>query len=317
MYHPTTRVLTVLELLQAHGRITGPELAERLEVDVRTARRYVTMLQDLGIPVEAERGRYGGYALRPGFKLPPLMFTEDEALALTLGLLSARKLMLAPTAPAIEGALAKVERVLPDAVRARVQALQETVTLNLGEPDSRPDADVVATLGMAAQQHRRVHIGYRSAMSDDTERDVDPYGLAYQDGRWYLAGRCHLRGGLRTFRLDRVTHATLLEEIFERPAEFDTLSHVLQSLAAKPGRWPTEVLLHTTLEDAREMMPSAFASLTETPEGVVLRANIQSLPWMARFVASLGCSFVVRQPAELRDELRRHAAEIARLAASE
>ena len=125
MYHPTTRVLTVLELLQAHHRMTGPELAERLEVDVRTMRRYVTMLQDLGIPVEAERGRYGGYMLRPGFKLPPLMFTEDEALALTLGLLSARKLMLAPAVPAIEGALAKVERVLPEAVQAPVQAIQD------------------------------------------------------------------------------------------------------------------------------------------------------------------------------------------------
>ncbi len=78
MYHPTTRVLAVLELLQSHGRMTGAELARRLEVDPRTARRYVEMLQDLGIPVEAERGAHGGYRLRPGFRLPPLMFTEDE-----------------------------------------------------------------------------------------------------------------------------------------------------------------------------------------------------------------------------------------------
>ncbi len=87
MYHPTTRVLTVLELLQSRQQLSGAELASRLEVDRRTVRRYVTMLQDLGIPVEGERGRHGGYRLRPGFKLPPLMFTEDEALALTLGLL--------------------------------------------------------------------------------------------------------------------------------------------------------------------------------------------------------------------------------------
>ena len=92
MYHPTIRVLTVLELLQARGRLTGPELAERLEVDLRTVRRYVTMLQDLGIPVEAERGRHGGYRLRPGFRLPPLLFTDDEALAIMLGLLAARRL---------------------------------------------------------------------------------------------------------------------------------------------------------------------------------------------------------------------------------
>src|SRR3990170_4068749 len=98
VYHPTTRVLTVLELLQARGRLSGPEIAERLEVDLRTVRRYVTMLQDLGIPVEAERGRHGGYRLRPGFRMPPLVFTDEEALAVMLGLLAARQLGLATTA---------------------------------------------------------------------------------------------------------------------------------------------------------------------------------------------------------------------------
>ncbi|MGZ3609562.1 MAG: helix-turn-helix transcriptional regulator, partial [Ktedonobacteraceae bacterium] len=112
MYHPTTRVLTVLELLQAHRQMSGPRLAERLEVDVRSVRRYITMLQDLGIPIEAERGRYGNYRLMRGFKLPPLMLTEDEALALTLGLLVAKRLGLTIAAPAVEGALAKIDRVL-------------------------------------------------------------------------------------------------------------------------------------------------------------------------------------------------------------
>ena len=123
MYHPTTRVLTVLEMLQSHRQLSGPELAERLEVNIRTVRRYIMMLQDLGIPVEAERGRYGSYCLRPGFRLPPLMFTEDEALALTLGLLAARRLGLMDATLPVEGALAKIERVLPLAVRERVQAL--------------------------------------------------------------------------------------------------------------------------------------------------------------------------------------------------
>src|SRR5580765_3422618 len=104
MYHPTTRVLTVLELLQSRSRMSGAELAQRRELDPRTARRYVTMVQDLGVPVESETGRYGGYRLRPGFKLPPMMFTEEEALALSLGLLVARRLGLAEAAPAVEGA---------------------------------------------------------------------------------------------------------------------------------------------------------------------------------------------------------------------
>src|SRR5919198_860851 len=111
MYFPTTRVLTVLELLQSHAQLSGPELAERLEVNTRTVRRYITMLQDLGIPVEAERGRHGSYRLRPGFKLPPLVFTDEEALAITLGLYSARRLGLMATASTVESALAKLERV--------------------------------------------------------------------------------------------------------------------------------------------------------------------------------------------------------------
>src|SRR5919199_1797469 len=132
MYRPTTRVLAVLELRQSHGRMTGAELARRLEVDPRTARRYIETLQDLGIPVEADRGRYGAYRLRPGYKLPPLMFGEEEALALTLGLLAARRIGLADGAmpsPAVEGALAKVERVLPDPLRERVRAVEDALVL--------------------------------------------------------------------------------------------------------------------------------------------------------------------------------------------
>src|SRR3954451_2024448 len=128
MYHPTTPVLTTIELLQAHPRLSGPQIAERIEVDGRTVRRYITMLQDLGIPVEAERGRYGAYRLRPGFKLPPLMFSDEEALAVVLGLLVARRLGLAVAAPAAEGALAKLERVMPAGLRAQVQAVEGALT---------------------------------------------------------------------------------------------------------------------------------------------------------------------------------------------
>src|SRR5438067_7554116 len=114
MYHPTTRVLAVLELLQAHGRLSGAELASRLEVDRRTLRRYVETLEEMGIPISTERGRQGGYALVPGFKLPPLMFTDDEALALAVGLVAARGLGLADASLATASAQAKLERVIPE-----------------------------------------------------------------------------------------------------------------------------------------------------------------------------------------------------------
>src|SRR5690242_17984693 len=133
MYHPSTRVLTVLELLQSHVELSGIALAARLEVDVRTVRRYVTMLQDLGIPVESRRGRYGAYRLRPGYKLPPLMFSSDEAVGVVLGLVVAQRLEIALTTPAIESALAKILRVLPAGLRERVRALQETLVLDFGE----------------------------------------------------------------------------------------------------------------------------------------------------------------------------------------
>src|SRR5215469_10332334 len=121
MYHPTTRVLTVLEMLQSHQTLNGSALAERLEVDPRTIRRYIMMLQDMGIPIEADTGRYGGYRLQPGFKLPPLMFNDEEAIAVILSLLIARQIGLVAAAPAIEGAIAKLERVLPVSMRERIQ----------------------------------------------------------------------------------------------------------------------------------------------------------------------------------------------------
>ena len=305
MYHPTTRVLAVLEMLQTHERLSGPELAERLEVDLRTVRRYVMMLQDLGIPVEGERGRAGGYRLRAGYKLPPLMLTDDEALAVTLGLLAARRLGMAVTAPAVEGALAKVERVLPRALRQRIGAVQETVAIDLVPSAAAPASAVVVALSEAAQRGRRVWLRYAAASGEETERALDPYGLVYLTGRWYVAGHCHLRQALRTFRLDRIAAVEPRPETFARPADFDSLAYVQRTLATMPGTWQVEVLLHTDLEDAQQRVPPTFATLDAVPEGVLLRAPADSLEWMARVLVGLGVRFEVRHPPELRDELRR------------
>jgi predicted DNA-binding transcriptional regulator YafY len=314
MYHPTTRVLTVLELLQAHGRLSGPNLAARLEVDPRTVRHYITLLQDMGIPVESERGRDGGYRLRPGFKLPPLMFTEDEALALTVGLLAARRLGLAAATPAVEGALAKVERVMPAALRARMEAVQSTLIFSAGSFSAPPSSAAVMTFSIAAQQRRRVRMRYRAWENRESSRHLDTYGVVFYDGRWFAVGYCHLRAGLRMFRLDRVLEAELCAETFERPDDFDSLEFVVYSLASAPGAWVVEALLETTLEEARHRVPTAVARLEEAPEGVLLRCHAQNLDWMARFLVGLGLPFAVRRPDELRAALRALAAEIAALA---
>jgi predicted DNA-binding transcriptional regulator YafY len=214
VYRPTARVLTVLELLQSHGRMTGAQLACRLEVDIRTVRNYVETLIDLGIPVEAERGRYGAYRLRAGYKLPPLIFTEDEALALTLSLLVARQSGLAEATPSFEGVLAKIERVLPASTRARIQAVEQTVVFESGTALTAPSGLAVMVLSSAIQSGRRVFMRYRSSRGEVTERAFDPYGIAYHKGFWYTIGYCHLRQGQRLFRMDRITHTEMMSETF-------------------------------------------------------------------------------------------------------
>ena len=314
MYNPTTRLLTILELLQVHPSLSGAQLARRLEVEPRSVRRYITMLQDMGMPIEATHGPGGGYRLRPGFKLPPLMFTEDEALALTLGLLAARRLGLAMAAPAVEGALAKVERVMPAALRARVHAVQETLVIDSSALYDAPAGATLLTFSIAAQQRRRVSMRYRAWSDRETDRDLDPYGVVFYDGRWFAAGYCHLRGGLRMFRLDRVLRAELRDERFTRPDDFDSLAYVVHSLATAPGTWSVEVRLLTTLDEARQHVPASMATLEPTPDGVVLRCHVQNLDWIARFLVGLGWPMVVCRPPELRQALLKLAAEIRAIA---
>jgi len=317
MYHPTTRVLTVLEMLQAHDSISGPQLAARLEVNIRTVRHYITLLQDIGIPIEAERGRQGGYRMRPGFKLPPLMFTEDEALALTLGLLAARRMGLSAAAPAVEGALAKVERVMPATLRARMDAVQETLVFDVPPPYATPASATLLTFSVATQQRRCIQMRYRAMGDRETERAFDPYGVVHYDGRWFTVGYCHLRAGLRMFRLDRVLRAEIGDAAFERPDDFDSLAYVVASLASAPGTWEIEVLLETELDHARQRVPAAMARLEAVPDGVLMRCQVENLDWVARFLVGLGFRMLVRRPTELRQVLRRLAQEIAEAAGSE
>lgn len=310
LYNPTTRLLTVLELLQARGRIGGSELAERLEVDERSVRRYVTMLQDLGIPITSERGRYGGYRLRRGFKLPPLMFTEDEALAVTLGLLTGRQFGAVAAAAAFEGALAKLDRVLPETVRQELRAVQETLTIDVPFGSvSPPAADSLIGFSLATRGRRRLQIRYRSG-SRETTRAVDPYGIVYRKGRWYAVGWCHLRTDVRVFRLDRVEEAVLTEDTFTPPAGFDVRGHLYRSLATAYSDWTVEVLLHAPIEEARQWISPIVGTLEETPQGVLLRSQVDSLAWMAHYLMGLRWPVIVLRPPELLHALQSLRAKI-------
>lgn len=315
---PTTRVLTVLELLQAHGRMSGPELAQRVGVDGRTLRRYVATLEQIGVPVTAERGRHGGYALVPGFKLPPMVFSNDEGLALALGLLAARGLGLAGAAPAVASAHAKLERVMPEALKRRVRAIDDTVALDITRagPGNDPDADnnALVVLSQAAQARQRVRLRYNAA-SGPTERDFDPWGLAWRGGRWYAVGHCHLRAALRSFRLDRIEYVHALPASFGRPEGFDILAHLVLSVATLSRAHSIEVLLHADLTTARRETFDTIGVLEPTEEGALLSAQADDLEWFARELSRLPFNFEIRRPEALREALRMQAARLQRIVA--
>lgn len=305
MSKPMTRVLALLELLQAHGQVSGAEIAARLEVDARTVRRYIAALEELGIPVTAERGRAGGYALVAGFKLPPMMFSEDEALALSVGLLAARSLGMERAAPAIAGAQAKLERTMPANLRRRVRAVDDTVQLGLRRANAAAGHAALALLSVAARAGRRMRLSYVDANGKASQRELDTYGLAFHDGCWYAVGWCHLRGAVRSFRLDRIGALAELAQHFERPADFDALGYLVRSVATLPRAWTVEVLLKTSLERAQAQFFDAIGVFEQADDGVVMHNQSDDIGWFARQLAGLPFGFEIRKPPELREELRK------------
>ncbi len=314
MYHPTSRVLAVLELLQSRPSISGPELAARLEMDVRTVRRYIMHLQDVGIPVEANIGRYGGYRLRPGFKLPPLLFTEEEATAIMLGLLGTSWLEIGQSSVAVEGALAKVSRVLPLRARERLQAMSSHLFFFSPQQEARPDVSLLIGLSETIGQRQRIAIEYRSYRDEVTHRKVEPYGIVGWDGHWYLVGYCCLRQGYRMFRLDRIQQIERLAEPFERAEEFDCRAYVMKQYSEKSARWHVEVEFQAALFTVQQKIPTSYGSLTATPTGVLFQTDINDLEAQARYLIALNLPFVVHHPPELREALLRMAEQIVQIA---
>lgn len=305
MVHPTTRVLAVLELLQTHRRMTGVEMARRLEVNIRTLRRYITILQDLGVPIIAERGRYGAYELGVGRKLPPMIFTNTEALSLALGLLAVENLSLSEITSAVESARAKLERLLPLELQSQFRALSEAVTLEWSKGSMPSASDVMLRLSRAVQQHQRTHLVYRSGDGEETERNFDPYGLVHYQGKWYAIGWCNLRQAVRSFRLDRISQVDLMDATFTPPEEFDALSHVIQALASVRRSLAFEILLQTDIDSAEAQNINTLGLLESFENGVLLRGTTDDLDWLARQLAQLSFDFVVREPDDLRVALHR------------
>ncbi|HSE82086.1 MAG TPA: YafY family protein [Gaiellaceae bacterium] len=313
MPSPTSRLLALLETLQAQPVVTGRELADRLGIDVRTLRRYVAALQELGIPVEGQRGVGGGYRMRPGYRLPPLMLSDDEAVVVVLGLAAAQRLGLDTESAAADGALTKIHRVLPERLGRRIEALEATLAFVEPAAGAAPvPGETVLLLAEAVRRRKRVRTRYRSFSGNLSERELSPHGLVVNAGRWYLAAHDHGRAELRTFRIDRML-GPVLEEVaaLDPPDGFDPVAYVASSLASVPWTWEVEVELDLPLDRASERIPATLGQLAAEGGATVLRMNVESLDWMANFLAGLGCGFTIRRPDELRASVRDLAARLA------
>lgn len=306
MLAPTARLLELLELLQTQALATGREIADRLEIDPRTVRRYVAALQALGIPVEGQRGVGGGYRLRPGYRLPPLMLSDDEAVVVALGVVTAGRLGLAGSSEVADAALAKIHRVLPDGLRRRVEALETTLAFTTSATRGAPVAgETVLRLADAIRRRRRLRVSYRSFSGEASRRELSPHGLVVHWGRWYLAAYDHGRDDLRTFRVDRMKRTAIRPDpAREPPTGFDAVAHVTTSLARV--QWPheVEVLLDLPVEQAVRRVPATLAELSDEDGKTLLRMRVSSLDWMATVLAGLGCDFSIRTPSELRESVR-------------
>jgi predicted DNA-binding transcriptional regulator YafY len=314
---PTTRVLTVLERLQERPCVPGPLLAEELGVDGRTVRRYVAGLQELGIPIEATRGRYGGYRLLPGYRMPPLMFTTDEAVVLTLALMAMRRSQADDSAAS--RALGKLSRVLPRDLSDRISTVQAAISTSPGwelNPGRAPHPGLLVPLAEGVVARRRCRIRHRSQHGEITVREVDPYGVVALHGGWYVHGWCHLRQARRTFRIDRIDRVDVLSREFSAPHRLDVVAAVERSLALSRSEWPVTLLLHGAQSEVEQWIPRHLGVLESAgPDLTRMRSSTSNLDYFVLRVSDMPFDITVVEPGELRQAFARCADRMAGVAA--
>lgn len=304
MHDPIMRVLTVLEILQARDHVSGAELARRLEVDLRTVQRYILRLRDLSIPIESSRGVGGAYRLRPGFRLPPLLLTNEEAFALSLGLRALRQVGLSAFAPATEETLAKLGRVLPEALRESIRTVEGVVAIEPGPwVVSTPVESLIQVAG-AIRGGRRIRFSYRSHDGTVSRREIEPYAVLHNDGRWYLIGHCLSRRALRTFRLDRVTGLKRGAAAFTRPAGFDARRYLQERMPFIQSDYRIDVWIDMPVEEAEGFFAPWRVATERQGKGTRLRCGRDRLEMFAAMLLGLDRRIVVHAPAELRATFR-------------
>jgi predicted DNA-binding transcriptional regulator YafY len=310
-----TRLITLIMTLQRQPNQKAADLAEKLGVSVRTLHRYFGMLDEMGIPIYAERGPYGGFSLVRGYKLPPLVFTPEEAVALYLGTSLVSEMWGRLYQESAQGALAKLENVLPDEQRNEIAwARRALVATGMHRADPSAQAPHLEKLRRAARKHHQVDMEYQGTnKAETTQRQVDPYALVHRSGWWYLVGYCHLRDAPRTFRVDRIQSLELLSQTFPPPEDFDVHAYLEREFADQPA---IRAKLRFKSEGAYlakgNIVP--WDSLEENPDGgvdVVLSAP--DLPWLASMTISFANWVTVLDPPELREMVRDWARSVVEL----
>lgn len=299
---PTGRALLALEAIQSNPGITADRLALRLQVSDRAARRYVTVLRNIGIPIESSTGRYGGYRIGRGTRVP-LTFSTPEALGLVMAVLQGWHGTVEAEHPAAT-ALAKIMRVLPLSAGPPVEALRRIRAHNPSDAAATPDAELAATVAQACDARQSLRIGYSSGNRLPHDTVVDPWAVVVRHGRWYLLCWSTVARSRRVLRLDRMTTVTATGQGFEAPADLDAVAEVEEHLATG---WPNqvEVRFAASFDELARCVPRALGRLT--PEGggcCRLRGSTDDLAWYAAKLAAVPAEFTVVQSDQLRSELR-------------
>lgn len=303
----SSRLIELLELLQSRRDWTGTELAERLGVSTRTLRTNITQLRQLGYPVDATPGVAGGYRLRAGSRMAPLLLDDEEATAVAVGLRTAASTGIAGIGETALRALTKLEQILPPKLRRKVGAIQSEIEpLQWSSPTDGVDAAALATLSLACRDGNQARFDYVDRRGAATQRIVEPFKLVPTGRRWYLAAYDVRRGDWRTFRVDRIERVRLGNvhgNVRELPAP-DAATYVQQSLSAGSPSWEVSLRFEAPLAEVHRRLGFRMEGLSAIDDRACrLEATVDSLEWVAIRTALLGVDFRVESPDEFVDVL--------------
>ena len=286
---PTARALLVLEMVQNQPGIGAAQLAARLGLTDRAVRRNVAVLREAGIPVESTRGRYGGYRAGRGLRVPPLMFTSTEALALVMAVLEGHD--AADPEDPVGSALGKIVRVLPEPLARPVDAIRRVTAR--GWDVGVPDVETTAALVEASADRRRVRLTYRLGPDREREMDVDPWAVVVRHRRWYLLGWSHTKDARRVLRVDRVARVGRLPETFAPPDDLDPVRE-LEDQLSQGWRYDVEVDIDAATGDVEHWLPRSFGRLEALgDQRTRLRATTDEPEWYAAQLAAQPYGFRV------------------------